>query len=45
VQVLTGWIVPILGSVGSKLAALERADHEARQTGIVAFQQAVRNLA
>jgi hypothetical protein len=45
VQVLAGRVVPVLGGVGTKLAALERADHDARQRQIVSFQQAVKDLA
>jgi hypothetical protein len=45
VQVLAGWVVPVLGGVGIKLAALERADHDARQKQIVSFQEAVKDLA
>lgn len=44
VQVLAGWVVPVLGSVGIRLAALEKADHEAVQKQIASFQQAVNDL-
>ncbi len=44
VQVLANWIVPVLGGVGIKLAALERADQEARQKELTSFHQAVSDL-
>jgi hypothetical protein len=44
VQVLVGWIIPVLGGVGVKLAALEKADREARQKQVASFQQALRDL-
>lgn len=44
VQVLAGWIVPILGGVGIKLAALERADYETRQREALSFHQALNDL-
>jgi hypothetical protein len=44
VQVLAGWVVPVLGGVGIKLAALEEADYQARQKELVSFQRAVSDL-
>jgi hypothetical protein len=44
VQVLVGWVVPVLGGVGMKLAALEEADYQARQRELVSFQRAVSDL-
>jgi hypothetical protein len=44
VQVLAGWVVPVLGGVGIKLAALEKADHDALQKQIASFQHSVNDL-
>jgi hypothetical protein len=44
VQVIAGWLIPVLGGVGLKLVELEKADWEAQQNEIKSFQQAVSDL-
>ncbi|MBO1906641.1 hypothetical protein KHP60_15655 [Microvirga sp. 3-52] len=44
VQVIAGWIVPVLGGVGMKLVELEKADWEAQQQKVKSFHQAVSDL-
>jgi hypothetical protein len=44
VQVVAGWLIPMLGGIGIKLVELEQAEWDARQQEIKAFYQAVSDL-
>ncbi|MBM6592391.1 recombinase family protein [Microvirga pudoricolor] len=44
VQVIAGWLIPMLGGIGLKLVELEQAEWDARQQEIRSFYKAVSDL-